>query len=540
VGCDRTPAVRPAQTAQAIAAADCTLAGLFRRSAALFAERAAIVSETARLSYRELDMRSNQLAHAFMGAGLARGERIAVLSTTRPEFAEVYVAAAKAGITVVALNIRMHPDELAYCAELSRPRLLLASPDQLETAAHITDRCTCVEQLLAFGGPDGSPGYEPFVASGQTGEVDVDVRGEDIHNILFTSGTTGRPKGALISQRAAAVRALRVAHWYSLGVEDGFIGWLPLFHCGGDEPLYATLLSGGRVATLEKADVGAMYRLTERERLTWTLLLPGVITAFLEDPRKERHDLSSLRFAIGYANMMPATVMRLTSTFGISFWDAFGQTETSFLLAQGCITPGVEPSLRKAPTPLMEIRIVEEDMRDCALEQPGECVVRGPSVMSGYLGDAAATEAVFRGGWLHTGDVLVQHSDGTLSYVDRKKYLIKTGGENVYPAEVEQVIATHPEVQEVCVHGIPDPYWGEAIRAAIVLAPGAHVSPAELRQWCRERLAGYKRPRLVLFLSTEEMPRSTTGKILRHELSALPITDQQRADDPPAPDSASP
>src|SRR5581483_748065 len=187
-----------------------------------------------------------------------------------------------------------------------------------------------------------------------------------------------------------------------------------------------------------------------------------------------------------------------------------------------------EPSLRKQPTPMMDIRIVDDEMRELPVGEPGECVVRGPSVMSGYLDDAEATEEAFRGGWLHTGDVLVRHEDGTLSYVDRKKYLIKTGGENVYPAEVEQAIVSHPAVQEVCVHGVPDSYWGETIRAAVVLTPGEDASAAELVEWCRERLAGYKRPRYVQFLSATEIPRSTTGKVLRHELASAPVTAEQR------------
>ncbi len=197
--------------------------------------------------------------------------------------------------------------------------------------------------------------------------------------------------------------------------------------------------------------------------------------------------------------MMPQVVKAFTAEVA-DFWDAFGQTESSFLVAYGRVCAGSEPTLRKQPTPLLEIRIVDHEMNPLPPGSPGECVVRGPSVMSGYLGDPDATAEVFRGGWLHTGDVLVEHDDGSLSYVDRTKYLIKTGGENVYPAEVEAVIAAHPAVQEVCVLGIPDDYWGETIKAVVI--PGAGQTPArhEISDWCRQRLAGYKRPRYVQFL----------------------------------------
>jgi acyl-CoA synthetase (AMP-forming)/AMP-acid ligase II len=266
-----------------------------------------------------------------------------------------------------------------------------------------------------------------------------------------------------------------------------------------------------------------------RDRLTWTLLLPGVLTDFLNHPRRGDYDLSSLRFAIGYANMMPGIVAQLASACDIAFYDAFGQSEASYLLAHGLVRPGETPSLRKRPAPLMDVRIVDEAMNEAPDGVPGECVVRGPSVMSGYLEDEAATAEAFRGGWLHTGDLLRREADGTLVFVDRKKYLIKTGGENVYPAEVEAAIAGHPAVQEVCVFGVPDPHWGETIKAAIALRPDHSVDAAEIVAWCRDRLAGYKRPRYVQFLAARDLPRSATGKLQRHLLAAMPIDDGQRA-----------
>ena len=172
-----------------------------------------------------------------------------------------------------------------------------------------------------------------------------------MHNVLYTSGTTGRPKGAMISHGAAATRGLRLAQWFRLGPDDGFIGWLPLFHCGGDESLYATMITGGRFGALRKADAETMFAMIERDRLSWTLLLPGVITDFLHHPRRGDYDLSSFRFAIGYANMMPNVVQQLTAACGIDFYDAFGQTESSYLLAHGVSHPGEAPTLRKLPVP---------------------------------------------------------------------------------------------------------------------------------------------------------------------------------------------
>lgn len=506
-----------------------TLAGILRRSFRLYGHRLAVVDEHTRLTYRELDERSNRLANALIDTGLKRGDRIGVLSETRPEYVEIYAAAAKVGLTVIALNIRLHPDELAYCVETARPLLLMTSGAHVPQIDAFRNRVSSVHTWISLDTADGAfLDYEEFLLGGEETDPYSEVAPNDIHNVLYTSGTTGRPKGAMITHRAAAIRGLRLAQWFGLDERDGFVGWLPLFHCGGDESLYATLLTGGVFAAVHKADVKLMYRLIEREKLTWTLLLPGVITDFLHDSHRRDHDLSSFRFAIGYANMMPQVVKELTRELNIRFWDAYGQTETSYLLAHGEVLPGAEPSLHKSPAPLLDVMIVDNDMIEVPVGIPGECVVRGPSVMSGYLDDPAATAEAFRGGWLHTGDILVRNEDGTLTFADRKKYLIKTGGENVYPAEVEHVIAQHEAVQEVCVLGVPDEHWGEAVKAVVVLRPGQCVSGEEIVAWCRQRLASYKRPRYVQFLGPQDIPRSTTGKVLRHELARLPVSAEQK------------
>jgi acyl-CoA synthetase (AMP-forming)/AMP-acid ligase II len=507
-----------------------TLDAALRRSFRVFADRIAVTSADAdgpRWTYGELGARAERLAAGLHATGLRRGDRLAVLSETRPEYVEIYAAAARLGITVVALNIRLHPDELAACVQLARPTALITSGGLAAAAAAIRDRCPSV---TAWYGIDGGAGFADYAALHATDAPVPEPVAEpdDVHNVLYTSGTTGVPKGAMITQQAAAVRALRLAQWFALTPDDGFIGWLPLFHCGGDESLYATLLTGGRFCALRSADTATMFAAIERDRLTWTLLLPGVITDVLHFPRRTEFDVSCLRFAIGYANMMPTVVAQLTELYDIDFCDAFGQTETSYVLAHGWSGPGAVPHLHKTPTPLLEVRLVDAAMNETPVGVPGECVVRGPGVMSGYLDDPQATAEAFRGGWLHTGDVLVRHDDGTLSFVDRAKYLIKTGGENVYPAEVELAIAAHPGVQEVCAYGVPDPRWGETVKVVVVRAPGTRVSGAEVVAWCRDRLASFKRPHYVEFVSTDELPRSTTGKLQRHVLAQRGAHEEER------------
>ena len=512
----------------AAAAAATTIDGVFRRAFDIFADRVAVTSEEGAQTYAELRDRAWRLADSLARCGLQRGDRIAVLSETRPQYVEIYAACAALGVTVVALNIRLHPEELLYCLDKGAPTLVIASEPLAPALEAVRARAPYVESWLELTPREGWLDYETLLADASPREPPRVVEPEDIHNVLFTSGTTGRPKGAMISQRAAAIRGLRLAQWFGLNERDGFIGWLPLYHCGGDESLYATMLTGGLFCALRKADAETMYRVIARDRLTWTLLLPGVLTDFLDHPQRNRYDLTSLRFAIGYANMMPDIVAELTRTFAIDFYDAFGQSESSYLLAHGVSGPGATPSLRKRPSPLMEVRIVDDAMNDCPVGQPGECIVRGPSVMSGYLDDAAANTEAFAGGWLHTGDLLRKETDGALTFVDRKRYLIKTGGENVYPAEVEAVLARHPAVQEVCVFGVPDPRWGETIKAVIAPRAGATPSADEIVAFFRERLAGYKRPRYVEFVAPELLPRSATGKLQRHVLAQWPIGEEQK------------
>lgn len=516
--------ISPARSASSI-----TISSVFQKAFRIYADRVAVTSEDSSRTYREVGERSARLASALHELGIRHGDRVAVLSETRPEYVEAYAALSSLGVTALTLNIRLHPQEIEYCIDTGKPVALIVSGALARLVDGLRARESSIKEWICLdAGVDGYAGYEDLLSGASGPPPIVEVTGDDIHNVLYTSGTTGRPKGAMISQSAAAVRALRLAQWFSLTPEDGFIGWLPLFHCGGDESLYATMLTGGRFAALRKADPETMFRVIERDRLTWSLLLPGVLTDFLHHPRRTDHDLSSLRFAIGYANMMPLVVQELTRECQIDFYDAFGQTETSYVLAHGVSGPGEMPSLRKTPTPLMDIRLVDDEMNETPVGVPGECVVRGPSVMSGYLDDPGATDEVFRGGWLHTGDILVRHEDGTLSYVDRAKFLIKTGGENVYPAEVENVIAQMEAVQEVCVFGVPDARWGETVKAVVVLRPGAEASAADVAQRCRDELAGYKRPRYVQFMSEDQLPRSATGKLQRHVLATVPVSEGEQ------------
>lgn len=509
-------------------ASSTTLAHLMRRSCQIFRPRTALVSPERTVTYGELDQVSNRLANALARLGLRRGDPIAVLSENRVEYVELYVAAAKLGVMVVALNTRLHPDELSYCINDARVRLLFVSRNFVHVTG-IFRAGVAVETFICFdeGAGEGFADYGQLIARApQTEPPDV-AQAEDILAVVYTSGTTGRPKGAMLSQSTTATRAYNIVAWLHLTEEDGFVGWPPLYHIGSYEHLFAVLLVGGQFGALPKADPELMYRMLARHRMTYTLLLPGVMTDFMRFPRRSEYDISSFRLAAGYANMVSAQVHKeFAQTFAVPYHDIFGQTETSYV-AVGPIDAAHKRWENKVPMPYMEVRLVDDDLNEVALDQPGEFVVRGPNVCSGYLNNPEATSELFRGGWLHTGDILTRHADGTFTFADRKKYLIKSGSENIYPAEVEQAIALHPAVQEVCVIGLPDERWGETVKAFIVLRPGQSMTKEEVVQWCRSKIASYKKPRYVEFLREEELPRSVTGKIMREPLGQRPTSKDQ-------------
>lgn len=498
-----------------------SLADVLRRSASLYASNPAVVWPAGALTYRQLNEHANRFANGVTALGLRRGDRLAVVSENRAEYIVAYLGSAKIGVTVVAVNVRWHPTEALQSLADTDPRALLLSPAYEPLLQQLRGILPRHLRIIHLDAEAATPtafdvDYAHMMAGAEAQEPEALALGADVHNILYTSGTTGAPKGAMISQRAAALRAMGIVQWFGLSERDGFVGWLPLYHVAGDESLYATLLSGGRYAVLPTADPAPMFRMIERHRLTWTILVPGTVTAFARHPARTQYDLSSLRFAGGYGDLLTSAVLQeFTDTVGVPYYDAYGQTETSYLVAWFNTPPHTLPTLAKQPAPLCALRIVDEHMRDVPDGEVGQLVARGPTMMNGYWQNAAATAEVFRGGWLHTGDLMRRNADGTLSFTDRKKALIKTGGENVYPAEVERVLADLPGVLEVCVVGLPDPEWGERVHAVLVVQEGVRLTAEAVEAACLAHLARYKRPRGLTFLCNVPLPRTTTGKIQR-------------------------
>jgi acyl-CoA synthetase (AMP-forming)/AMP-acid ligase II len=505
-------------------AARSTVGSLFRARVRQFPARIAIENAAgsnmggsdmggpARLDYRELDARVARLAGALAAQGVARGDRVALLSENRPEYLEVLLAAARLGASVACQNWRLTAAELAHCIELVSPRVLIASQRH---ADRIAERVAGVERRILLGEP-----YERALASATPHEGDDAAEPEDALLILYTSGTTGLPKGAVVSHRAEVARNMVVRAEFGIAPHDTFPAWSPLYHMGAAEPALGALMSGGKVITLDGFDAAKLADLVESDPLGWLLLMPGMVGTFADELERRRVQPRGVKLCGVMADLVPpADIARVTRLLDAPYANTFGATETGCPPCSSNRIPiGITPTrLSKEQSPFCEIRLVDADDREVPDGAPGELCIRGPTLFSGYYRAEKANAEDFRGGWFHMGDVFVRNADGTLDFVDRVKYLIKSGGENIYPAEIERVILQDERVSDAAVVRRADPKWGE-VPVAFVARNTEHLEAADLYRRCRRDLAGYKQPKDIFFIKAEEFPRSASGKIQRHEL----------------------
>jgi len=450
-----------------------------RKHAAVRPEAIAVEDSTRKFTYKEMNQRVNLLANALMSKGVRHGDRVAILSENCISHLELEMAAAKLGVIVPCLNWRLSDAELTHCIRLTAPSLILVSA---RFAQHI--------QRIEHGVPwivHIEQDYESLLASSSDDEPQTEVVPEDGLVILYTSGTTGLPKGALISHRAMIARALAFASEYGITSCDSYIAWSPLFHMGAADFSLATLM----------------------------------IDTLIDGLRRNATRVRGVRMVGAMADLVPLQqIAELTGLLSAPYLNSFGSTETGLPPASGALLePGAVPkSLAKRESGFCRLRLVDADDRDVPVGVPGEAVLRGPTLFSGYWNAPEVNAHDFRGGWFHMGDLFVRHANGTLDFVDRAKYLIKSGGENIYPAEIERVLLAHEAVADAVAVRRRDERWGEVAVAFVSLKPGATVDTQALMQWCRAQLAGYKVPKEVRFVEIAAFPRSSTGKIQRHEI----------------------
>ncbi|MFD0684465.1 class I adenylate-forming enzyme family protein [Actinomadura fibrosa] len=485
--------------------------------------RPAIRSEEETITFAELRDRVRRVANALLTVA-EPGDRVAVLAGNRPEYVDLYYGVPAAGMALAFLNHRLHPAEIAALADHAQASVLVVSGEYLDAMREHRDAMPTVKTVVGLDG-GGDRAYADLVGAAPASEPprpDESALGW----LVYTSGTTGAPKGVMLSHRnLVAGVASSAAHWE---IPDGsvFLFCFPLCHVGG----YAILvnhLRGCTVGIVRSYDNETFLRLVADWEVTQTGLAPTMIAFLLQHPGIEDRDLGTLE-AIGYgASAIPAEVLRQgMQVLGCDFYQGFGMSETGgnilyFGTADHRRAAAGETHLLAAAGRCMDtadIRIVDADFADVPDGEPGEMLVRGDQVMSGYWREPGLTAEAFHDGWLRTGDIVRRDAEGMVYIVDRIKDMIITGGENVASREVEEALHRHPAVAEAAVFGVPDPRWGESVAAAVVLRPGASATAEDLVAACRASLGGYKVPRRVEFVA--ELPRNVAGKILKRELRA--------------------
>lgn len=491
-----------------------TVYGMFAAQVSRDPDAVALSCGVTRRSYRDLNDRVLRLASALLQRGVGKGDRIALLSENCPEYAEIELAAACIGAIVACQNWRLAPAEVQHCVDLVSPALIIASVRFAPLAAGLDLHGT---PLLAI-----DSGYEAMLAASAPLADLPEVDSEDGLVILYTSGTTGMPKGALISHRAEIARMTVLRMDMRATEQDGFVAWAPMFHMGSTDQMLGALMSGATVHVVDGFDANAIVDIMEHNLIGWMLLMPGSIEPVVDILKNSNRRPKGIRAVGAMADLLPkALIAELSGLTNAPFLNSFGSTETGLPpTSSTLIAPGVVPrDLSKRKSAMCDLRLVDSDGNDVADGEPGEAAVRGPTVFSGYWNAEATNERDFKNGWFRMGDLLRRNPDGSYDFVDRAKYMIKSGGENIYPAEIERVLLSDPRVSDAAIVRMKDDKWGE-VPIAFISRKDDALTEADVEALCRQQLAGYKRPKQVHFVRFEDFPRSTTGKIQRHELEA--------------------
>ncbi|MBN1382069.1 MAG: long-chain-fatty-acid--CoA ligase [Deltaproteobacteria bacterium] len=504
------------------------LGELMARNARKFPEKEALVYGETRLTYKQLNARINQIAHALLDLGIHKNDKVAILAYNCNQFLETYFALAKIGGVAVPVNFRLHPEEMTYILNQSDSKALIAGEDFLATVKDIQKDLPQVATYISIGEKleEGMLNFEQWISGFPGDEPLILVDDDEPLFIMYTAGTTGRPKGAVITHRNEMVLWMLGASFVLTepGLTDLWtfraLSAPPVFHLASFGFCQFMFFLGATVVLpTEVFDPAQIMRIIEQEKINAIVLIPVMSTFLLMLPDLDKYDTRSLQvWGSSGAILSVETRQQIKNFFpNVKIFDLFGQTEMSALVS-GLLpseSEGRETSVGKI-LPFIEIRVVDDDDNDVSVGAVGEAVYRAPSVMKEYYKNPEATAESMRGGWFHGGDLVRQDEQGYIYVVDRKKDMIVSGGENIYSAEIEMVLSRHPKIMESSVIGVYDKDWGEAVKAVVVLKPGETMTQEEVIDFCKEHLASYKKPKSVNFV--EALPRNALGKVLKREL----------------------
>lgn len=489
-----------------------------RRWATYTPEKTALVDTATgvRLSYKAFHDRANRLASTLRSRfHIAKGDRVAVLAHNSPATLELLFALGKLGAIMVPLNFRLSVVELAVQVQDCQPKLLFFGPDFAKPVQALVAEAP-VPHLVPYVAEAG--GFEALVAEGSEAPVEEEVGLDDPWIVLYTSGTTGKSKGCILTHGTVTWNAVNTQVGWDLHHDDVTLTHTPFFHTGGLNVLTTPLFHrGGTVVLMRQFDAAASLELIAKERVTVVFAVPTMFQMMLDAPNFGAADFSSIRFFVTGGAPCPVPLIEAYAAKGLTFKQGYGLTEAG----PNCFTLDGRDAVRKAgsvgfPNMHLDVQVVDDEGVVVPHGEVGELWIRGPHVTPGYWKNPEATAAALQGGWLRTGDCVKQDEEGYYYIVDRKKDMYISGGENVYPAEIEAVLHAHPGIAEAAVIGIPDPKWGEVGLAVVALREAGSLGEAEVFEHLKARLAKYKIPKRVAFM--EALPRNPTGKVLKPEL----------------------
>lgn len=473
-----------------------------------------------RLSYRELEGRSNQVANALVGSGVTRGDRVGLLLMNGSEFVESFFAVAKIGAVNVPLNWRLVADELEFILKDAGVTVLVFSAEFAEVAAELRSRGdkTDITTWIQQGGEaaEGVVDYDDWMGSSTDALIDVEVDGDDLCFIMYTSGTTGLPKGVMHTHDTVMWANLTLCTTTDFHQGDVFLNALPLFHVGALTPVLGCVFGGVSMVLMRAFDPAQSWELIASEKVTTTLMVPAMLQFMLLVHDPSTHDASTLRWVMSGAAPVPVTLIDAYTALDIEIHQVYGLTETC---GPACVISSIDAADHVGSTGksffFTKVRVARPDGTDCDPGEAGEVLVKGPHIMKGYWNRPEANAETLIDGWLHTGDVATMDEDGFVTIVDRIKDMLISGGENVYPAEIENVLLGHEQIADAAIIGMPSEKWGES-PLAIIVRKDEGLTADEVMKYTAGKLAPFKSVKGVEFI--DEIPRNPSGKILKREL----------------------
>ena len=493
------------------------IGGFLTKRALLSPNKEALVCGSVRRTFSELNLRSNRLAAMMKAMGIGHGDRVAVLALNEPEYYELYFGLGKIGAIMTPINHRLAGPEIQYILSDCEAKVLIFGQEFTEVVNSVKGS---IPPRILIGlfeqQPEWAQNYEQLLQEASDEEPELVGGGDDTLTILYTSGTTGRPKGAELTHNGYFGTSITLKSTFG-DIGEVLLMPLPLFHIGALAPVPMVIHFGMKTVLQRAFDPGTFLELLTKEKVTWFGSVPQILMFLRQVPNFMEYDWSLVQMILVYAAPVPVTLIKDYASVGIEVRQLYGMTE--------CTGPATvidsEHAINKAgscglPFFHTDIRVVDDAGRDVEPEEMGEVLIAGNNLMKGYWNQPKATADTIRDGWLYSGDIAKLDADGFLYIMDRKKDMIISGGENIYPAEIEDMLLQHPKITDAAVIGCQDPKWGEVVKAIVVLQSGEALTEEELIEWCQGKIGKFKIPKKVVV--SEAIPRTPTGKILKRVL----------------------